>query len=238
MFTSVVWRVLSVSAYHCVYFSGWTLWLVCRLLFLWFLNVFWSLISLSKCICFWGKATAPLRRIRQSQENKEWDALQGNNERGPTLDWTVQECCTEEMTLKVAAKRYEGASKEKQLPWYAKAATSVFPPFHTEEMQAGAYGLSYKDVNSVASFLLTEKWITTDVINKVSICEKENWKIFYQEHLRIMPMLWEGYIIILCCFFSCFFTSLPSHPFPPPSSSLLPHILLPSFLLSFPRLIY
>lgn len=35
-------------------------------------------------------------------------------------------------------------------------------------------GLSYKDVNSVASFLLTEKWITIDIINKVSICEKEN----------------------------------------------------------------
>lgn len=176
----------------------------------------------------------------QSEENKEWDALQGNNERGPTLDWTVQECCAEEMTLKVAAKGYEGASKEKQLPWYAKAATSVFPPFHTEEMQAGAYSLSYKDVNSVASFLSTEKWITTDVINKVSICEKENWKIFLprapQNYANALGRVYDySLLLFLLLFYLSPFSHIPSTIFLPSSShtsSFLSSFLPQTYLLN------
>lgn len=89
------------------------------------------------------------------------------------------------------------------------------------------------DYNSVASFLLTHQYqITIDVINKVSIREKENWKFPTKKASELCPFLGKRMSFSFLPFFLLSFLSpfliLPSTVFFPPS--LLSFLFLPSFL--------
>ena len=125
----------------------------------------------------------------------------------------------------------KGGNKAQPLHEGPKAAMSGFSSFHVGRKECrSSWAWDYK---SVVSFLLTHQYqITIDVINKVSIREKENWKFPTKKASELCPFLGKRMSFSFLPFFLLSFLSpfliLPSTVFFPPS--LLSFLFLPSFL--------